>query len=133
MAVGWTMPARPNAFGLQPGPAAGKVRAESSREVKITGLRGRTVIGRSQMESVLRFVSERWSSMCGDPSNKAMSTLPDKFWMNSVGGRAGEGYWITALMYTEDKAQAEAFKEVLLKWQSAGVSRSSSDLIQIKK
>ena len=96
-------------------------------------LRGPAVIGRSQMESVLRFVSERWSSMCGDPSNKAMSTLPDRFWMNSVGGRAGEGYWITALMYTEDKAQAEAFKEVLLKWQSAGVARNSSDLIQIKK
>lgn len=91
------------------------------------------MISRGQMESVLRFISERWSSMCGDPSNRAMSTLPDRFWMNSVGGRAGEGYWVTALMYTEDKAQAEAFKDVLMKWQSAGAARGSSDLIQIKR
>ena len=71
--------------------------------------------------------------MCGDPSSRPMSTLPDRFWMNSVGGRAGEGYWITGLMYTEDKGQAEAFKEVLMKWQSAGAARGGPDLIKIKR
>lgn len=89
------------------------------------------MIDRRQMEAILRFVSERWSGMCGDPSSKPMSTLPDRFWMNSVGGRAGEGYWVTGLMYTEDKEQAEAFKQVLMKWQSAGAQRS--DLISIKR
>ena len=38
------------------------------------------------------------------------------------------------LMYTEEEADANAFKEVLLRWQSKGMqNKDSPDLIQIKK
>ena len=47
--------------------------------------------------------------------------MPNDFWMNSVGGKtAKKGYWITALMYTENEADAAGFKEVLLRWQAKG-------------
>jgi hypothetical protein len=52
--------------------------------------------------------------------------------MNSVGGKAGNGHWITMLMYTENENDANALKEVLLRWQSKGKS-STTDLIQINR
>ena len=59
---------------------------------------------------------------------------PSNFWMYSVGGKAGKGRWVTVLMYTEEEADANAFKEVLLRWQSKGMqSTPNTDLIQIKK
>lgn len=83
---------------------------------------------------VLRFVSKRWNDIAGDPQNRVMATLPDTFWMNSVGGRAGKGRWVTVLMYTESEEDAEAFKEVLLRWQSKGARKpAGADLIQIGK
>ena len=61
-----------------------------------------------------------------------LQTLPSNFWMNSVGGKAGEGRWITALMYTESEADAQALKDVLMRWQAKGMeSTNAPDLIQI--
>ena len=92
------------------------------------------MIKKLELEQILQFVSKRWIDISRDPENKAMKTLPSNFWMNSVGGKAGKGRWVTMLMYTEEEADANAFKEVLLRWQSKGMqNKGSSDLIQIKK
>ena len=92
------------------------------------------MISREELEQILQFVSKRWIDISRDPENKAMKTLPSSFWMNSVGGKAGKGRWVTTLMYTESEEDANAFKEVLLRWQAKGMqSTPSSDLIQIKK
>jgi hypothetical protein len=86
------------------------------------------------LEEIIHFVSKRWIDIIRDPNNKAMKTLPTNFWMNSVGGKAGEGRWVTMLMYTENEEDANAFKEVLLRWQSKGMQKvPDSDLIQIGK
>ena len=92
------------------------------------------MINEEELVQVMQFVAKRWTDMSRNPENKAMKTLPSNFWMNSVGGKAGKGRWITMLMYTEDEADANAFKEVLLRWQTKGMQKTpSSDLIQIKK
>ncbi len=86
------------------------------------------------LEEILHFVSKRWIDITRDPNNKAMKTLPTNFWMNSVGGKAGKGRWVTMLMYTEKEEDANAFKEVLLRWQSKGMQKvPDSALIQIGK
>ncbi len=86
------------------------------------------------LEEILHFVSKRWIDITRDPENKAMKTLPTNFWMNSVGGKAGKGRWVTMLMYTEKEEDANAFKEVLLRWQSKGMQKvPDSALIQIGK
>jgi hypothetical protein len=60
--------------------------------------------------------------------------MPTDFWMNSIGGTAGTGRWVTTLMYTEDEKEAESFKEVLLRWQARrNTLEKPSDLIQIGK
>ncbi len=92
------------------------------------------MISKEELEQVLQFVSKRWTDISRDPENKAMNTLPSNFWMNSVGGKAGKGRWVTMLMYTENEADANAFKEVLLRWQSKGMQNTpATDLIQLKK
>ena len=92
------------------------------------------MISKEELEQILQFVSKRWTDISRDPENKAMRTLPSNFWMNSVGGKAGKGRWVTMLMYTEVEADADAFKEVLLRWQSKGMQETpNTDLIQIKK
>ncbi len=92
------------------------------------------MISKEELEQILQFVSKRWIDISRDPENKAMNTLPSSFWMNSVGGNAGKGRWVTMLMYTENEADANAFKEVLLRWQSKGMQNTpASDLIQLKK
>ena len=92
------------------------------------------MIERGEMEQILQFVSKHWTDIPKDPNNKAMQGLPDSFWMNSIGGKAGKGYWVTTLMYTEDQAYANTFKDVLMKWQSKGMEKTTSpDLIQINK
>jgi hypothetical protein len=92
------------------------------------------MITKEELEQVLQFVSKRWLDICRDPENKAMNTLPSNFWMNSVGGKAGKGRWLTMLMYTENEADANSLKEVLLRWQAKGMqSTPASDLVQIKK
>jgi len=54
--------------------------------------------------------------------------------MNSIGGKAGKGRWVTMLMYIENEADANAFKEVLLRWQTKGMQNTPApDLIKIKK
>lgn len=93
-----------------------------------------SMIQREELEYILNFVAKRWVDITKDPNNKVMETLPNNFWMNSVGGKAGKGRWITALMYTENESDANAFKEVLLRWQTKGMEKNQSpDLIQIGK
>lgn len=93
-----------------------------------------SMIQKEELEQILNFVGQRWLEVTKDPSNKLMETLPSNFWMNSVGGKAGKGRWVTALMYTENEADANAFKEVLLRWQSKGQEKNKApDLIQIGK
>ena len=93
------------------------------------------MIQREELEQILNFVANRWIEITNDPNEKTLETLPDDFWMNSVGGKtAKKGYWITSLMYTENEADAAAFKEVLLRWQAKGNEKNKGpDLIQIGK
>lgn len=92
------------------------------------------MLEKEELAQVLRFVSGRWNEIANNPNNKAMNTLPSDFWMNSIGGRAGKGHWITMLMYTENAEDAETFKSVLLRWQATRTqSRPAPDLIQIKR
>jgi len=92
------------------------------------------MIQKEELEHILNFVAKRWIDITNDPNNKVLETLPSNFWMNSVGGKAGKGRWVTALMYTENEADANAFKEVLLRWQTKGMEKNQSpDLIQIGK
>lgn len=90
------------------------------------------MIQKKELDQLLRFVSKRWAEIADDPQNTTTESLPDTFWMNSVGGRAGRGRWVTMLMYTESQEDADAFKEVLLRWQTKG-KKSGPDLIQIGK
>ena len=85
------------------------------------------MIDKEQLNQILAFVAKRWTDLSRDPDNKAVKTLPDNFWMNSVGGPAGKGRWITTLMYTEDPEMDKAFKEVLKRWQTKG-QQTSHDL-----
>ncbi len=89
------------------------------------------MIDRGGLNQILNFVSKRWIDMSRDPNNKAMKELPAEFWMNSVGGHAGNGHWITTLVYTENENDVNSLKEVLLRWQTRG--SSSKGLIQIKR
>jgi len=92
------------------------------------------MITKEGLDQILQFVSKRWIDISRDPENKALKNLPSSFWMNSVGGRAGNGRWITMLMYTENESDADAFKEVLLRWNAKGSQKTpNTDLIQIKK
>ena len=92
------------------------------------------MIKKEELQYILNFVAKRWVDISNEPNNKILETLPSNFWMNSVGGKAGKGRWVTALMYTENEADANAFKEVLLRWQTKGMEKTQSpDLIQIGK
>ena len=95
------------------------------------------MIQREELEQILNFVASRWIENTKDPNNKNMADLPSDFWMNSVGGKtAKKGFWVTSLMYTENEADASAFKEVLLRWQAKGQDKKRDkgpDLIQIGK
>ena len=93
------------------------------------------MIQREELEQILNFVANRWVEVTKDPNSKTLENLPSDFWMNSVGGKtANKGYWVTSLMYTENEADAAAFKEVLLRWQAKGNNKDKGpDLIQIGK
>jgi hypothetical protein len=92
------------------------------------------MITKEELDEILHFVAKRWVDMSRDLNHKAFANMPTDFWMNSMGGSAGEGKWVTTLMYTEDAQDAEAFKEVLLRWQSRrNAKEGSPDLIQIGK
>ena len=91
------------------------------------------MLEKNELSQILAFVAKRWTDLSRDPDNKAVKTLPDTFWMNSIGGPAGKGRWVTTLMYTENEDEANRFKDVLLRWQSMQQQSSKSpDLIQIK-
>ncbi len=92
------------------------------------------MLDKDGLSQILGVVSKRWTDMSRDPGNKALDTLPNSFWMNAAGGRAGGGKWVTMLMYTENAADADTFREVLQKWQMKGMQpkqESGPDLIQI--
>ncbi len=92
------------------------------------------MIERQELEQILHFIAKRWVDITRESDNKAMKSLPANFWMNSVGGKAGKGRWLTMLMYTESEEDANALKEVLLRWQAKGLqNKPSSDLIHIRK
>jgi hypothetical protein len=93
------------------------------------------MITKEELDQILHFVAKRWVDMSRDEKNKAFENMPTDFWMNSMGGKAGEGRWVTTLMYTEDLQEAESFKEVLLRWQSKHNTSKTrpEDLIQIGK
>ena len=94
---------------------------------------------------IIDVVARRWGEIARDKGNKAFSSLPGRFWMNAAGGRAGGGKWVTVLMYTENDADAEAFRAVLQRWQARGSGAggqghgqgggpaAAPDLIQIKR
>ena len=95
---------------------------------------------------IINAVARRWDEIARDPANKAFASLPGRFWMNAAGGRAGTGKWVTVLMYTENDADAEAFRSVLQRWQARGsegaaggpaaggpAAGGAPDLIQIGK
>ena len=90
------------------------------------------------------YTIEYWNNLRNDPENEAVKILPSKFWMKSLGGPVGnkdkqKGRWVTTLMYTEDDGLAQAFKEVLMRWQSKGQQQGidlptkSPDLIKINR
>lgn len=103
------------------------------------------MIQKDELRQIMSFVSNRWMAESKDSTSRIMAGLPNDFWMNSVGGKtANGGFWVTTLMYTESEADAAAFKEVLLRWQSRGNNKngagskhggggSGPDLIQISK
>ena len=89
------------------------------------------MIDKDEIAQVLQFVSEYWDRLKDDSENDALKILPSKFWMKSLGGPVGDvqnpkGRWITTLMYTEDPAMDQAFKEVLTRWQTKGQQSSTS-------
>lgn len=92
------------------------------------------MITKEEIDEILHFVAKRWIDMSRDPNHKAFENMPTDFWMTSVGGTAGEGRWVTTLMYTENASDAESFKQVLLRWQSKNDAKNNgTDLIQIGK
>ena len=94
------------------------------------------MITKEELDEILHFIAKRWIDMSRDVNNKAFANMPTDFWMNSMGGTAGTGRWVTTLMYTEDAQEADSFKEVLLRWQSKHNTLKSEpnlDLIQIGK
>ena len=90
------------------------------------------MLEKNELNQILAFVAKRWTDLSRDPDNKAVKTLPDTFWMNSTGGPAGKGRWVTTLMYTENEDAANRFKDVLIRWQSMQYQSKSPDLVQIK-
>ena len=90
------------------------------------------MLEKNELSQILAFVAKRWTDLSRDPDNKAVKTLPDTFWMNSIGGPAGKGRWVTTLMYTENEDAANRFKDVLIRWQSMQYQSKSPDLVQIK-
>ena len=62
-----------------------------------------SMIQKEELDQILHYVSKRWVDLSRDPQNKTFENLPTDFWMNSVGGTAGTGRWVTTLMYTEDE------------------------------
>ena len=90
------------------------------------------MIDKNELNQILAFVSKKWTDLSRDPDNRALKSLPSDFWMNSLGGPAGKGRWVTTIMYTENEVDANNFKDVLIRWQSKSQQHKSPDLINIK-
>ena len=90
------------------------------------------MIDTNELNQILAFVSKKWTDLSRDSDNRALKSLPSDFWMNSLGGPAGKGRWVTTIMYTENEDDANKFKDVLIRWQSKPQQQKSPDLINIK-
>ena len=91
------------------------------------------MIDKNELNQILAFVSKKWTDLSRDPDNKALQSLPNAFWMNSLGGPTNNnGRWVTTIMYTENEDEANRFKDVLMRWQSKPQQPKSPDLVQIK-
>ena len=90
------------------------------------------MIDKNELNHILAFVSKKWTDLSRDPDNRALKSLPSDFWMNSLGGPAGKGRWVTTIMYTENEDDAKKLKDVLIRWQSKPQQDKSPDLINIK-
>jgi len=90
------------------------------------------MIEKEELDQILQFIAKRWVDMSRDPENEALKNLPSRFWMNSIGGPAGQGRWVTTLMYTEEEDEANAFKEVLLRWQTKAMKSLNPNLIWLE-
>ena len=91
------------------------------------------MIDKNELNQILAFVSKKWTDLSRDPDNKALKSLPSAFWMNSLGGPAGnKGRWVTTIMYSENEDEANKFKDVLMRWQSKPQQPKAPDLVQIK-
>ena len=99
---------------------------------KIAILLRNPMIDKNELNQILAFISKRWTDLSRNPDDKALKSLPSDFWMNSLGGPAGKGRWVTTLMYTENEEDANRFKDVLIRWQSKPQQPKSSNLVQIK-
>ena len=99
---------------------------------KITILLRNSMIDKNELNQILAFISKKWTDLSRDPDNRALKSLPSDFWMNSLGGPAGKGRWVTTLMYTENEDDANKFKDVLIRWQSKPQQPKSPNLVQIK-
>ena len=82
------------------------------------------MLEKNELNQILAFVAKRWTDLSRDPENKAVKTLPAAFWMNSTGGPAGKGRWVTTLMYTENEDAANRFKDVLLRCNQCNSNQS---------
>ena len=91
------------------------------------------MIDKNELNQILAFVSKRWTDLSRDPDNRALKSLPSDFWMNSTGGPAGNGRWVTTIMYTESEDMANRFKDVLLRWHAQSQQSKSPDLIHVNK
>ncbi len=102
------------------------------------------MIEKEELDLILSYLIEYWNNLRNDSENEAIKALPSKFWMKSLGGPVGnkekqKGRWVTTLMYTEDEGLADAFKEVLMRWQSKGQQQNVElptkppDLIKINR
>ena len=102
------------------------------------------MIDKPELDMILSYIIEYWNNLRDDSENEAIKIPPSKFWMKSLGGPVGnkekqKGRWITTLMYTEDDGLAQAFKEVLMRWQAKGQQQGldlptkSPDLIKINR
>ncbi len=48
------------------------------------------MIQKEELEQILNFVASLWTESTKDPNNKSMATLPNDFWMNSIGGKTAK-------------------------------------------
>ena len=90
------------------------------------------MIDKNELNQILAFVSKKWTDLSRDPDSRALKSLPSNFWMNSLGGPAGKGRWVTTIMYTENEDEANQFLSLIHISEPTRLQPKSPDLVQIK-